>query len=79
MTSQKPIVWIQLTQQKLFADLAACLSKFMLGLWNRWLAECARHTTRRILARLDDRTLKDIGLHRSEISSVVNTRRINRI
>lgn len=43
--------------------------------WRQTLRDKARaRATRRILEALDDRTLRDIGIHRTEIASVVTTR-----
>jgi uncharacterized protein YjiS (DUF1127 family) len=39
--------------------------------WTRYWTRRAEHATIGILCTLDDRTLKDIGLDRSEIESVV--------
>jgi uncharacterized protein YjiS (DUF1127 family) len=36
----------------------------------RWRIQRDAHVTRRALAQLDDRTLHDLGFHRSEIGSV---------
>jgi uncharacterized protein YjiS (DUF1127 family) len=41
------------------------------GLWRAYWAQRARRTTAFLLRSLDDRTLADIGLERSEIESVV--------
>ena len=40
------------------------------GAWSRYWARRAARATAGILQRLDDRTLKDIGLDRTEIDSV---------
>jgi uncharacterized protein YjiS (DUF1127 family) len=42
------------------------------AVWMRYLTWQMRRATRALLASLDDRTLEDIGLHRSEIDTVVN-------
>ena len=48
-------------------------------IWTRYWMRRAEHATIGILHALDDRTLKDIGLDRSEIDSVVcSTRRDER-
>ena len=43
----------------------------VMGLWRAYLEGRARRATVRILQSLDARTLKDIGLDRTEIDSVV--------
>jgi uncharacterized protein YjiS (DUF1127 family) len=42
--------------------------------WTSWAGWLARRNAARELAALDDRSLKDLGLHRSEIESVVRGR-----
>jgi uncharacterized protein YjiS (DUF1127 family) len=41
------------------------------GAWSRYWTRRAEHATVGLLHALDDRALKDIGLDRSEIESVV--------
>jgi len=49
-------------------------------LWASYWERRTRRATMAILRSLDDRTLKDLGLHRSEIGSLVyGTRRDRRI
>jgi uncharacterized protein YjiS (DUF1127 family) len=37
--------------------------------WRHWLADCAWRRTHAALEALDDRALRDLGMHRSEIAS----------
>lgn len=50
-----------------FADLAADALR---GAVARWRAGRMERATRAALAQLDDRTLRDLGMHRSELGSV---------
>ena len=47
------------------------LAHFVKGLWRAYWAGRARRASVFYLSSLDERTLQDIGLHRSEIESVV--------
>lgn len=38
--------------------------------WQRWRAREQARETARTLAQLDDRTLRDLGLHRSELGAL---------
>ena len=54
-------------------------ARWLSRLWTRYWEWRTRVATVAILAALDDRTLKDLGLHRSEIGSLVyGTRRERR-
>jgi uncharacterized protein YjiS (DUF1127 family) len=53
------------------ASLTHRLSSALHGVWNAYWAHKAERTTVLILSSLDDRTLKDIGMDRTEIESVV--------
>jgi uncharacterized protein YjiS (DUF1127 family) len=44
----------------------------LVSLWLRYLTWQARRTTTRALHSLDDHTLRDIGLRRNEIESIVS-------
>jgi uncharacterized protein YjiS (DUF1127 family) len=44
-----------------------------LGTWHRYRAWKRRKSTENALQRLSDRTLRDIGLHRSQILSVARS------
>jgi uncharacterized protein YjiS (DUF1127 family) len=48
-------------------------------LWRQYSVRQARKATMAILQSLDDRTLKDIGIHRSEIENVVRDDRAERL
>lgn len=54
------------------------LAQLMQRGWAAYWHRRARTATVEILNRLDDRALKDIGLHRSEIDSVVYAAREER-
>jgi uncharacterized protein YjiS (DUF1127 family) len=56
------------------ASPASRIVELALGWWHRRRLQRRLKATARILHALDDRTLKDIGLHRSEIESVVGAR-----
>jgi len=45
----------------------------LVAVWKAYVAWRARSAAKNTLYQLDDRTLKDIGLHRSQIDSAVNT------
>ena len=49
------------------------------GMWRAYLDRRARRATVRILQSLDARTLKDIGISRTEIDSLVYSDRSDRI
>lgn len=51
---------------------AAMVAGFVQAVWLRYLAWQLRRSTRMLLDSLDDRMLHDIGLHRSEIDTVVH-------
>jgi uncharacterized protein YjiS (DUF1127 family) len=48
-------------------------------LWNAYWANRAKSTTVFLLRGLDDRTLQDIGVERSEIESLVYSRSCDRL
>ncbi len=48
-------------------------------LWNAYWAHRARNATVFLLRGLDDRTLRDIGMDRSEIESIVYSRSCERL
>ena len=48
------------------------MSQYAMEAWSRLVAWKMRRATRTILSSLDDRTLKDIGLERSEIERVLS-------
>lgn len=50
------------------------IGDFLASTWLGWKQRRARHLTVERLASLDDRTLRDIGLDRSEIDSAVEGR-----
>jgi uncharacterized protein YjiS (DUF1127 family) len=52
------------------APLFARIAQSMRAMVEAYLEERAKRQTVAILSRLDDRTLKDIGIERSEICSV---------
>lgn len=57
--------------------LAALPARFATGLVSLWIATRRAYRLRatiRTLHDLDDRTLRDIGLHRGEISEIVRRR-----
>jgi uncharacterized protein YjiS (DUF1127 family) len=47
------------------------LGRYLAAVWARYLAWHMRRTTRILLNSLDDRTLRDIGVRRSEIDAVL--------
>jgi uncharacterized protein YjiS (DUF1127 family) len=47
------------------------VSRYVAAVWSRFVAWQMRRTTRLLLDSLDDRTLADIGVHRSEIKAVL--------
>jgi uncharacterized protein YjiS (DUF1127 family) len=53
------------------AALAAGAGDWIAGAWRRYWQRRARRATVELLSALDDRTLHDIGVSRSEISSLV--------
>src|SRR5262245_46047974 len=65
------------------AAAAQAVARVARQIGGRWLTAYARWLERRAavreLAGLDDRTLKDLGLHRSEIESVVYGREAPRV
>jgi uncharacterized protein YjiS (DUF1127 family) len=50
---------------------APAAARWLSRLWTRYWKRRTRVATVAILWALDDRTLKDLGLHRSEIGSLV--------
>jgi uncharacterized protein YjiS (DUF1127 family) len=65
-------------QVKVFERTSTAL-KSLVAIWKAYVAWRVRSAAKIALYQLDDRTLKDIGLHRSEIDSAVNTRMRDRI
>ena len=55
-----------------WSNRARTLADTVGAAWLRLLAWQSRRATKKILGSLDDRILHDIGLHRSEIESVVH-------
>jgi len=55
-----------------WSDRARAIVHAVGAAWLRLLAWQSRRATRKILGSLDDRILHDIGLHRSEIESVLH-------
>ena len=47
------------------------LNQYVMAVWTRFLAWQSRRATRLLLDSLDDRTLADIGVRRSEINIVL--------
>src|SRR5262249_3162686 len=60
------------TGNALWLDHASSFARGARIAWLRLLAWQSRRATRKILGSLDDRILHDIGLHRSEIESVLH-------
>ncbi len=60
------------------SSLAARGVRIVAQAWHAFRARRARHATAEILGSLDDRTLRDIGISRGEITSVVFGRRGDR-
>jgi uncharacterized protein YjiS (DUF1127 family) len=61
------------------SPVSCAMADMALHVWTRYWTRRAEHATIGILHALDDRTLKDIGLDRSEIESAVcSTRRDER-
>ena len=54
-------------------------ARFARGLWRAYWARRARRASIMVLSNLDERTLQDIGLNRSEIESVVHDRSNQRL
>lgn len=50
--------------------MLAALGAAFAGWWSAWQAHRQRRASEQLLRSLDDRTLKDIGLDRSEIGSL---------
>ena len=69
---------VQFTTTRNSLTLAARFAEALKGLWHAYLDRRGRHATLRILRSLDGRTLHDIGLHRDEIESVVDSKRGDR-
>ena len=55
------------------------LGHTLLDLWQGYWMRKAQRTTVHVLSGLDDRTLQDIGIDRSEIESLVYTRDAERV
>ena len=64
LPSAKQIKFVELTSIALASSVA---------LWKAYFAWRARSAAKITLYQLDDRSLKDIGLHRSQIDSAVHT------
>jgi len=54
-------------------ELTSTALSSLVAVWKAYLAWRALSAAKITLSQLDDRTLKDIGLHRSQIDSAVNT------
>jgi uncharacterized protein YjiS (DUF1127 family) len=52
-------------------ELTSTALESLVAVWKAYVAWRARSAAKNTLCQLDDRTLKDIGLHRSKIDSAV--------
>jgi len=67
------ILLLPSSKQAKVVELTAAALVSLIALWKAYVARQIRSAAKITLYQLDDRTLKDIGLHRSEIDSAVNT------
>jgi uncharacterized protein YjiS (DUF1127 family) len=67
------------TSQQLDLALSERVRTRVARIWRAYWRRRAQHATVRLLHSLDDRTLHDIGVGRSEISSMVYGRRGDRV
>src|SRR5262249_6106932 len=71
--STMSILLLPSSKQTKVVELTATALVSLITLWKAYVARQIRSAAKITLYQLDDRTLKDIGLHRSEIDSAVNT------
>jgi uncharacterized protein YjiS (DUF1127 family) len=60
-------------------EVQGAAMRHVTAVWSRLVAWKMRRATRTILSSLDDRTLQDIGLQRSEIDRVLRDMQLTRV